>query len=127
MRQGILFSLVTALTALVLVSSAGSAQERASCPNGFTAYAIPQTEADLQQFPRIVAGLAADPAPYTAEELIALAAVDRRERRRHLLPQGDLEPPRFQHQGLGVLLRGAGQRLSRRVGVDCRDERGAGG
>jgi len=75
MRQGILFSLVTALTALVLVSSAGSAQERTSCPNGFTAYAIPQTEADLQQFPRIVAGLAADPAPYTAEELIALAAV----------------------------------------------------
>ncbi len=75
MRQGILFSLVTALTALVLVPSAATAKERASCPNGFTAYAIPRTEADLQQFPRIAAGLAADPAPYTAQELIDLAVV----------------------------------------------------
>ena len=44
MRQGILFSLVTALTVLVLGSSAAGAQERASCPNGFSAYAVPQSE-----------------------------------------------------------------------------------
>ena len=74
MRQGILFGLALATIALALTSSA-AADARTSCPNGFTAYAVPQTEADLQQFPRIVAGLAANPAPYTAEELIGLAAL----------------------------------------------------
>ena len=75
MRQGILFALVLALTALVLVSNAAADADRTSCPSGFTAYAIPQSEGDLLQFPRIAAGLAADPAPYTAQELLDLAVL----------------------------------------------------
>ena len=75
MRQGILFALVFATMALMLASTAGADAPRTSCPNGFTAYAVPQSEADLQQFPRIAAGLAADPAPYTAEDLLGLGTV----------------------------------------------------
>lgn len=73
MRQAILFTLVLAMSALVLASPAGA--DRSSCPSGFTAYAVPQIPADLLQFPRIAAGLSADPAPYTAPELLALSVV----------------------------------------------------
>jgi len=72
MRHGLLSFVVVG--AALLVVSAPAAKERTSCPNGYTAYAIPQTAADLSQFPRIVAGLSADPAPYTASELITSAA-----------------------------------------------------
>ena len=73
MRLALCPLLVLVGTGLLLVGSAG-ASERSSCPNGFTAYAIPDTEAELLAFPRIAAGLAADPAPYTAAELIDSAA-----------------------------------------------------
>jgi hypothetical protein len=75
MRQGILFALVCGTMALVLASTAGADPPRTSCPNGFTAYPVPQTETELRQFPRIAAGLDAVPAPYTAEELIALGGL----------------------------------------------------
>lgn len=70
MRQGILFALVFSLVAIAFASPAAADQERSSCPNGFTAYAVPGTEAELLDFPRIAAGLAADPAPYTAQQLL---------------------------------------------------------
>jgi hypothetical protein len=73
MRHGILLALVFAMTAIAFASTAAADGNRSSCPNGYTAYAIPQTETELMQFPRIVAGLNADPAPYTAQELIAAA------------------------------------------------------
>ena len=72
MRRVILFTFVFAVSALGLASGAAADGHRASCPNGFTEYAVPQTEAALKQLPRIAAGLAADPAPYTAQELIEL-------------------------------------------------------
>jgi hypothetical protein len=75
MRQGILSTLVLGTSALVLASSVSAGADRSSCPSGFTAYAVPQTEANLLQFPRIAAGLSAVPAPYTAQELLALAVV----------------------------------------------------
>lgn len=74
MRLALCALLVLVGAGLLLVASAG-ASERSSCPNGFTAYAVPDTEAELLAFPRIAAGLAADPAPYTAAELIELGAI----------------------------------------------------
>ena len=70
MRQGILLALVLSLAAIAFASPAAADPAGSSCPNGFTAYAVPDTEAELLQLPRIAAGLAADPAPYTAQELI---------------------------------------------------------
>lgn len=72
MRQVILFTFVSAVAAVVLASGAAADGHRSSCPNGFTAYSVPQTEAELRQLPRIAAGLDADPAPYTVQELIDL-------------------------------------------------------
>jgi hypothetical protein len=74
MRLALCTLLVLVGAGALLAASAG-ASERSSCPNGYTAYAIPDTEAELLSFPRIAAGLAADPAPYTAVELIELAAI----------------------------------------------------
>ena len=68
MRQGILLALVLTFAAVAFTSPA--AADRSTCPNGFTAYAVPRTEADLLQFPRLAAGLAANPAPYTAQDLL---------------------------------------------------------
>ena len=77
MRQGILLALVLSIAAIAFASPAAADADRSSCPNGFTAYAVPRTEADLLQFPRLAAGLAADPAPYTAQDLIDLGvAID---------------------------------------------------
>lgn len=72
MRLGILLALLT--TALVLAPTATPAADRTSCPNGYTSYEVPDTLAELMQLPRIAAGLNANPAPYTAEDLIALGA-----------------------------------------------------
>jgi hypothetical protein len=72
MRQVILSAFLFAVTAVVLVPGAAADQHQSSCPNGYTAYAVPQTEAALRQFPRIAAGLDATPAPYTVQELIDL-------------------------------------------------------
>ena len=72
MRQLILCALLLALTAFVLAPSAVADQHQSSCPNGYTAYAVPQTEAEMRQFPRIAAGLDATPAPYTVQDLIEL-------------------------------------------------------
>ena len=72
MRQAILLSLAFAMTALLLASTAAAEADRSSCPNGFTIHAVPQTEAQMRQLPRIAAGLDADTAPYTVAELVAL-------------------------------------------------------
>jgi hypothetical protein len=72
MRQVLLVTLVSAVTAVVLASSAAADGHQLSCPNGFTGYAVPQTEAALRQLPRIAAGLDATPAPYTVQELVEL-------------------------------------------------------
>ena len=72
MRHVILCALLLALTAFVLAPSAVADQHQSSCPNGYTAYAVPQTEAEMRQFPRIAAGLDATPAPYTVQDLIEL-------------------------------------------------------
>jgi len=73
MRQAIILTLVVTLTATVLTATATGQEQRLSCPNGFAIFAIPQTEAAVRQFPRIAAGLDADPAPYTVAGLIASA------------------------------------------------------
>ena len=71
------FTLVLGMSALVLASFASAGADRTSCPSGFTAYAVPQTEADMLQLPRIAAGLGANPAPYTVQDLLALGgAID---------------------------------------------------
>jgi hypothetical protein len=72
MRQVILFTLVFTMAAVVLASGAAADGHRTSCPNGFTAYPVPQREAELRLLPRIAAGLDADPAPYTVQELVEL-------------------------------------------------------
>ena len=74
MRQAILLIVITAVTALAFASAAAGKQHRSSCPNGWFAAPVPSTAADLLQFPRIAAGLSANPAPYTAQGLIASAA-----------------------------------------------------
>ena len=70
MRQG--FFLAIVITALTLAPAASAGAERTSCPNGYTLSAVPQTQAQLMALPRIAAGLAANPAPYTVQDLIAL-------------------------------------------------------
>lgn len=75
MRQVILFTMVLGVTAVVLASSAAADGLRSSCPNGFTAHSVPQTEAEMRQLPRIAAGLDATPAPYTVQELVDLGNV----------------------------------------------------
>jgi hypothetical protein len=76
MRLGILLAVV-ATTALLVGASASAQAEQTSCPNGTFAQAVPQTEAELRQLPRIAAGLDADPAPYTVQQLIDLGnAID---------------------------------------------------
>ena len=72
MRQVILFTFVSAVAALVLASGAAANGHQSSCPNGYTAYPVPQTEAQMRLLPRIAAGLDADPAPYTVQELVDL-------------------------------------------------------
>jgi hypothetical protein len=73
MRLG--FLLAGLITAFTLAPAATADAHRTSCPNGYTTYAVPQTEAELLELPRIAAGLAADPAPYTVEDLIALGGL----------------------------------------------------
>jgi hypothetical protein len=70
MRQAVILTLVVTLTATVLSATAAGEASRLSCPNGYAIYAVPQTEAAVRQFPRIAAGLDADPAPYTVADLI---------------------------------------------------------
>ena len=72
MRHVILGGFLFAVTAIVLAPGAAAAEHQSSCPNGYFSYAVPQTEAELRQLPRIDAGLDATPAPYTAQELIDL-------------------------------------------------------
>jgi hypothetical protein len=73
-RAAFLVSL--ALASATFATTAHAQTPRLSCPNGFDPFPVPLTEADLRSgmFPRIEAGLNADPAPYTAAELIAVAA-----------------------------------------------------
>ena len=76
MRQGIVLALVLVLGAVVSSAAAGQ-QPRASCPNGYEMAAVPQDEDAMRMFSRIAAGLDADPAPYTVDELVALGnAID---------------------------------------------------
>jgi len=74
MRHVVLYAFLFAVTAVVLAPGAAADQHLSSCPNGYNAYPVPQTEAAMRQgqFPRIVAGLDATPAPYTVQELIDL-------------------------------------------------------
>lgn len=72
MRRVILFTFVLAVTSVVLASAASADGHRSSCPNGFTAHPVPQSEAEMRQLPRIAAGLDANPAPYTVQGLIDL-------------------------------------------------------
>ena len=75
MRQAI--PIILALAVLAIAPTAASQQPGLSCPNGFEAYALPQSEAELRQFSRINAGLDAPAPPYTVAELIDLAqAID---------------------------------------------------
>ncbi len=70
MRHVILCGSLFAVTAIGLPPGAAAAAEhQSSCPN-YTAHAVPQTEAEMRQLPRIDAGLDATPAPYTVQELI---------------------------------------------------------
>ena len=72
MRQAALLTVVIAMTALVVTSTAAADQHRSSCPNGFTAYPVPTQAGDeALGLPRILAGLAAG--VYTVPELIATA------------------------------------------------------
>jgi hypothetical protein len=73
MRRAGFLVVVFASVIAGFATSADAATPRLSCANGFEAFAVPQTQAELRTFPRIDAGLNADPAPYTAEDLIALA------------------------------------------------------
>jgi hypothetical protein len=70
MRHIVLCGFLSAVTAIVLAPGAAAAEHQSSCPNGYTALAVPQTEEELRQLPRIDAGLDATPAPYTVQELI---------------------------------------------------------
>ena len=72
MRHVILGGFLFAVTAIGLAPGAAAAEHQSSCPNGYTAHAVPQTEAEMRQLPRIAAGLDATPAPYTVQELIDL-------------------------------------------------------
>jgi hypothetical protein len=72
MRRVILCGFLFAVTAIGLAPGAAAAEHQSSCPNGYTAHAVPQTEAEMRQLPRIDAGLDATPAPYTVQELIDL-------------------------------------------------------
>ena len=72
MRHVILCGFLLAVTAIGLAPGAAAAEPKSSCPNGYTAHAVPQTEAEMRQLPRIDAGLDATPAPYTVQELIDL-------------------------------------------------------
>jgi len=69
MRRIILGTVIAGLAAVVLGPGAGASEHRSSCPNGYTLYAVPQTEAEMRALPRIAAGLDATPAPYTVDEL----------------------------------------------------------
>ena len=60
------------MTAIGLAPGAAAAEHRSSCPNGYFSQAVPQTEAELRELPRLAAGLDATPAPYTVQELIDL-------------------------------------------------------
>ena len=71
MRRIIVGIAVAGLAAVVLGPGAGAA-DRSSCPNGYTLYAVPQTEVEMRALPRIAAGLDAVPAPYTVEDLRTL-------------------------------------------------------
>jgi len=73
MRHFLVLVGIIAATSLTLVPIA-SGDEKLSCPNGYGEpglTAVPTTEAQLRSLPRIAAGLDANPAPYTVEELIA--------------------------------------------------------
>ena len=70
MRRVILCGFLFGVTAIVLAPGAAAAEHQSSCPNGYTTHAVPQTEAELRQLPRLNAGLDATPAPYTVQELI---------------------------------------------------------
>jgi hypothetical protein len=70
MRHVILSGFLFAVAAIGLAPGAAAAEHQSSCPNGFTAHAVPQTEAELRELPRLAAGLDATPAPYTVQELI---------------------------------------------------------
>ena len=72
MRHVVLCAFLFTVIAVVLAPGAAADQDLSSCPNGYTAYPVPQTEAALRQFPRIAAGLDAMPAPYTVQDLIDL-------------------------------------------------------
>jgi hypothetical protein len=72
MRHVILSGFLFAVTAIVLAPGAAAAEHQSSCPNGYFSHAVPQTEAEMRQLPRIDAGLDATPAPYTVQELIDL-------------------------------------------------------
>ena len=72
MRHVVRSAFPFAVAAVVLAPGAAADQHQSSCPNGYAAYPVPQTEAAMRQFPRIAAGLDATPAPYTVEELVDL-------------------------------------------------------
>jgi hypothetical protein len=74
MRRGAVLVVILALTIVGFPTTAHARNERLSCANGFDPFPIPQTEAEVRAFPRINAGLNADPPLYTVDELIALAA-----------------------------------------------------
>jgi hypothetical protein len=72
MRHALLALVLTIAVGALFASTAAASEHQTSCPNGMFGLAVPQTEAELRQLPRIAAGLDADPAPYTVAELIEL-------------------------------------------------------
>ncbi len=107
MRHVVLCAFLFAVAAVVLAPGAAADQHRSSCPTGTPP--IPSA---------VRSGNEAVPSDRRRPERHACAVHgkrDRRERRRHLLPQGHLESPRFQRQELGIPLRGTGQRQRRQL------------
>jgi ABC-type glycerol-3-phosphate transport system substrate-binding protein len=74
MRRIILGTVMAALAAAAGGPGAGASEHQSRCPNGFTLYAVPQTEAEMRALPRIAAGLDATPAPYTVDDLRELGS-----------------------------------------------------
>ena len=71
---GLLAAVVVAAGVAGIPVSAAATQVKDNCANGFEDPGA-KTLSETKQLPRIQAGLSADPAPYTEEELHALFAV----------------------------------------------------
>ena len=68
-------ALLCAGAIVAVMASSAAAGDRTSCPNGFFAWDVPQTEQAMRVLPRIDAGLDAE--AYTVQQLVDLGnAID---------------------------------------------------